>query len=161
MGHPAVCHFFCQLVHLSVAHHISGTIHHLIIIFGTHVKNNTSRCLWAVRGVKGQKKPKMKNSNYIHHASYLRNSIAHNHDYWYTCAGLEKLGFLVLESPCSSNKVHENVVQKSLCHTLYFRNHISYNLYLWYTGMYKGIIFSGFFSFFFKILIFGINVDQF
>ena len=40
--------------------------------------------LWAARGVKGQKLPKMKN-NYIRLAPYLRNSMAYNHDLWYIC----------------------------------------------------------------------------
>ena len=42
---------------------------------------------WVVMGVKGQKiaQPKIKNNNYIRHASYLRNSIAYNHGFWYTC----------------------------------------------------------------------------
>ena len=36
---------FCPSVCLSVAHHIWGTVHHLIIIFGTHVwKEDISRC---------------------------------------------------------------------------------------------------------------------
>ena len=34
-------------------------------------------------GVKGQKWHTMKN-NYIHHMPYLRNSIAYDHDFWYT-----------------------------------------------------------------------------
>ena len=37
----------------------------------------------AVRRVKGQKWPKMKN-NYTPHASYLRNSIAYDHEFWHT-----------------------------------------------------------------------------
>ena len=40
----SICHFFPQSVHLSacpsVVRHISGTIHHLIIIFGTHMLND-------------------------------------------------------------------------------------------------------------------------
>ena len=39
---------------------------------------------WAVKGVKGQKKPKMKNNNSICHAPYLRNSRAYDHVFWYT-----------------------------------------------------------------------------
>ena len=35
-------------------------------------------------GVEGQKMPKMKSSSYISHAPYLRNSIAYDHDFWYT-----------------------------------------------------------------------------
>ena len=34
----SICYFFCLPIRPSVAHHISGTIHHLIIIFGTSVK---------------------------------------------------------------------------------------------------------------------------
>ena len=54
-----------QQLHLYVMHHISGTIHHQIIIFCTHMYNdNISRLFFiffkififrAVRGVKGQK----------------------------------------------------------------------------------------------------------
>ena len=37
----SICHFFGPsvhpFVHLSVVHHISGTVYHLIIIFGTHM----------------------------------------------------------------------------------------------------------------------------
>ena len=37
---------------------------------------------WVVSGVKGQKKPNMKNENYIRHASYLRNSVGYDYDFW-------------------------------------------------------------------------------
>ena len=33
----SICHFFRRSVRQSVAHHISGTVHHLIITFGTHM----------------------------------------------------------------------------------------------------------------------------
>ena len=33
----SICHFFLPSIRPSVAHHISGTVHHLIIIFGTHM----------------------------------------------------------------------------------------------------------------------------
>ena len=33
---------------------------------------------------RGKKWPKMKN-NYIRYVPYLRNSIAYDHDFWYTC----------------------------------------------------------------------------
>ena len=33
----SICHFFCPSVCQSIAHHISGTIHHLIISFGTRI----------------------------------------------------------------------------------------------------------------------------
>ena len=60
----SICHFFHPSIRLSVAHQISGTIYHLIVIFGTYISNDgISRCFfhflkilmyWAVRGVKGQ-----------------------------------------------------------------------------------------------------------
>ena len=38
----SICHFFCLSICLSihVVHHISGTVHHLIIIFGTIIKRH-------------------------------------------------------------------------------------------------------------------------
>ena len=69
----SICHFFHPSVrqtvrpsvHPSVAYYISGTVHHLIIIFSTHVYNDDISRLffnfleilifWAVRQVKGQK----------------------------------------------------------------------------------------------------------
>ena len=36
-------------------------------------------------GWKKKVQPKMKNSNHTHHVPYLRNSIAYDHDFWYTC----------------------------------------------------------------------------
>ena len=27
----------------------------------------------------------MKNNNYIRYTPYLKNNIAYNHDFWYTC----------------------------------------------------------------------------
>ena len=48
----SICHFFHLSVcpSLSVAHHISGTIHHLIIIFGTHFHFLKILIFRAVRG---------------------------------------------------------------------------------------------------------------
>ena len=38
VGAPtSICHFFCPSVHPSMAYHIPRTIHHLTIIFDTHV----------------------------------------------------------------------------------------------------------------------------
>ena len=43
------CHFFCLCVRPSVVHHILGTVHRLIIIFGTHVENDdTSKYLFHI-----------------------------------------------------------------------------------------------------------------
>ena len=36
----------------------------------------------------------MKNKNYIHHVQYLRNSIAYDHDFWYTWVKLWYLQLL-------------------------------------------------------------------
>ena len=36
-GPTSMCHFFWSSIYPSVAHHISGTAHHLIILFGTHM----------------------------------------------------------------------------------------------------------------------------
>ena len=100
VGHPPLyVTFFRPPVRLSVrpsvAHHISGTVYHLIIIFSTHVQtDDISRyffhtfeilIFWVVRGQKCKKQPKMKNENYICHVPYLRNSIAYDHDFWYIC----------------------------------------------------------------------------
>ena len=38
--HLSVIRSFCPSVRPSVVHHISGTVHHVIIIFGTHVSND-------------------------------------------------------------------------------------------------------------------------
>ena len=92
-------------IHLCVcasgAYHISWTIHHLIIMFGTHVGNDDiSRCFFLffylfffrfwffglLLGWKGKKQPKMKNNSYIHLEPYLTKSVAYDHDFWYTCA---------------------------------------------------------------------------
>ena len=64
----SICHFFCLSVYPvcpSITYHISGTVRHLIMIFGTHVSNDDiSRCFFhffkimifgCVRGVKGRK----------------------------------------------------------------------------------------------------------
>ena len=82
----------------SVTRHISGTVKHMIMIFGKHMimifgtlvlNDDISRCFFqffefffggAAREVNG-KLPRMKNSNYIRHTPYLRNSIAYNHDH--------------------------------------------------------------------------------
>ena len=39
---------------------------------------------WAVRRVEGQKIAQNENNNYIRHVPYLRNSIAYDHNFWYT-----------------------------------------------------------------------------
>ena len=94
----SIYHFFLSSVHLfiglTLAHHISGTVHHLIIILFTQVWNDNIfgfvffffliLVFQTVSGVKVQKMPKMKNNNYTCRMPYLRNSIAYDHDFWYT-----------------------------------------------------------------------------
>ena len=78
----------------SVAYHISGTIHHLIIICGTHVLNDdismqffsfflNFRFLGCYGGKRAKISPKWKN-NYICHTSYVRNSTVFDYNFWYT-----------------------------------------------------------------------------
>ena len=87
----------CPTIRLSVAHHISRTVKHLIMIFGTLVLNDDiSRGgrgvliflkFWFFGllggGVKGQKIAQ--NKKYIGHVPYFRTSTAYDHDFWYTC----------------------------------------------------------------------------
>ena len=83
--------FLCPSVCPSGVPDISGTIHHLIIIFGTRVKwwylqvfFSFFWFFWLVGG-KRAKKPKMKNKNCMCHVPYITNSVAYDHDFWYTC----------------------------------------------------------------------------
>ena len=76
---------------LSIAHHISGTIHRLIIVSGIYVLNDDmSRTFvhffeilifWVVRGVKGLKVAQNKKKKIMCHEPYLRNSLAYDHDF--------------------------------------------------------------------------------
>ena len=59
---------------------------------GKKVICKKNKANWHQR-VKGQKWPKMKN-NYIRYVLYLRNSIAYDHDIWYTCVKWWYLVFL-------------------------------------------------------------------
>ena len=88
-GTPLFMSLFLSLCLLvvcqSVTHHISVTVHHVIIIFGTLVKNDdVSRCFFhfcqisifqAVRGVKGKKiaQNEKKKKNYMSHTLYQKH----------------------------------------------------------------------------------------
>ena len=70
--------------HLSVMHHISGTMHHISRNFFHFFKifqdfSDRWRCKRAKNSTK------WKNKNNIRQESYLRSSIAYDHDLWYTC----------------------------------------------------------------------------
>ena len=77
----------CPSIRPSVRHQISGTIHHLIIIFGKMISPGFFSFylkFWFFElleggGVKGQKIAQ--NENYMCHVSYLRNSIASSHNF--------------------------------------------------------------------------------
>ena len=59
----------------------------------------------------------MKNKNYIRHATYLRNSIAYYHDFWYTCIKWYlhsfKILFFRIVSAVKGQKITQN--DKKLC----------------------------------------------
>ena len=53
---------------------------YLVVLFSLF----SNLVFFTVRGVKGQKMPKMKDNNYIRHSPYLRIIISYDHDFWYT-----------------------------------------------------------------------------
>ena len=52
---------------------------------GRRAKNNPKWQKFLSHSVYQGFLPKMKNNNYIPHVPYLRNSIAYNQDFWYSC----------------------------------------------------------------------------
>ena len=51
-----------------------------------------------VRWVKGQKVAQNKEKgNHIHCILYLMNSIAYDHDFWYTCGKISRVFFILLK----------------------------------------------------------------
>ena len=101
----------------------------------------------------------MKNNNYTCHAPYVRNCIAYDHDFWYTCVKwwysrpffhfFEIFVFQAVRGVKGKNgpRWQKNYVW---C-TSYLRNDILYYCYLWYTCVKDDI--SRYFFHFFKILI--------
>ena len=95
-------------------------------------------------GIKGQKKPKMRN-NYICHPPYPRSSIAYHHDFWQTCAEwwyfqvcvyffhfFETFTFWAVRA-VKGQKIAQN--EKQQLHpscTIYLRNSIAYDHDFWY-----------------------------
>ena len=71
---------------MSIALHISGTIHHMILIYGAHVKNNNIYffhffkilIFWVVTGVKEQKTTQNDKKSACR-APYLRNHTSDCH----------------------------------------------------------------------------------
>ena len=91
----SICHFFCSSVSPfilpSMVHHISGTVHHLNLIFGTLAYNaDICRCFFhffkilifqVVSGIKGQKMAQ-NDKNYVSYTSYLKNRTSHDPHFW-------------------------------------------------------------------------------
>ena len=126
----SIYYFFCSSIHQSFVHHISETIHHLIIIFGAHVWNDDISRLffyffeilifWAVREVKGQK-------------------IAQNDK---TLCLLCFISHYPLWKGKKCSKMRKNYV----CHAPYLKKRTSYDFHLWYTCV--GWYLQAFHSFF-------------
>ena len=85
--------------------HISGTIKHNIMIFGTLMLDDdiSRRFLFIIlkfsffgllAGLRGKKLRKLKNNNYIQHAPYLRNSITYDHGLFFIVLKFSFFGLL-------------------------------------------------------------------
>ena len=94
------------------------------------------------RKVKGQKIAQNGNNNCIRHGTYLRNSIAYDHDFWYNCV---KLWYLQLFSyffeififravkggkTAKQPKMKTNIYIRQVP---YLRKNIAYDHDFWYT----------------------------
>ena len=122
----------------------------------------------AVRGVKVQKKPKMKSNNCICHVPDLRKSIAYDHDFWCTCVKwwyLRNFFFIVLKfsfSGCYRGKSAKKRPKWKIAITSITR-HISgtvkHMIMIFGTLVLNDdtLISPGIFLYFFQIFIFGVN----
>ena len=175
MGHPPLYVTFsvllsvCLSVCLSFAYHISGTMHHVIIIFGTDCKMMISpgtcfifvnfliflECLGCEK-VKMAQKEKQK--------CYLSCAISQEqyYDFWYTGVKWSYLNlfFLIFSNHWFSRslvgykgKKWSKMTRSSVCCTQYFRNSTWYDCHMWYTSL-KWCLQFFFVFHFFKILIF-------
>ena len=126
MGHPpGYVTFSAHLsVCSSVAHHIWGTIHHLLIIVVTHVWNDVSRgffhffkilIFWVVSGVIGEKMAQ-NGKKTISATLHISGSIHH----------------VIMILGCLGGKraKYDPKWQKKLALTLYLKNDTSYDLFL-------------------------------
>ena len=100
----------------------------------------------------------MKKKNYIHHAPYLRNSIAYDHDFWCTCVEwwylqvffhfLKIFIFSALRRAKGQEIAQSKMKSNNyIHHTPYFRNSITYHDF-WCTCVkwwYLQVFFWGFF----------------
>ena len=97
----------------------------------------------------------MKNKNYICHAPYLRNSIAYDHEFWYTCVKwwyFEVLFdfFDIFIFPAIRGVKEQKIAQKNNCVHIapYLRNSIAYGHDFWYIRVKLWYIQVFFFNFF-------------
>ena len=101
----SICHFFCPSIRPSIhctpylRNHTSSNHNfwctfvkwwYLQVFFSFFFIEILILKFWLLRGgrgggLKGKKLHKMKNDNYICHATYLRNNIVYHHGFWYTC----------------------------------------------------------------------------
>ena len=109
---------------------------------------------WAVREIKGEKRPKIKN-NYICHASYIKNSIAYDHDFWYTCVKWWYLQVIFHFFKRDKRAKNSPKWQKILSVTLHSSGTIGSSFMV---HMCKMIISPGIFSIFAKFWFFGLLV---
>ena len=132
----------------SVTRHISGTVQHMVMIFGALVQNNNiSRLFFSffkvlvfrfVREKKGNKMPQ--NDKKFCHTSYLRNRTLYDCHLWCTTVNWSYLQvfFSFFQnfhfSDCQWGKRAKMAQNdKKFCYTSSLRNHTSYDFHLWYT----------------------------
>ena len=105
----------------------------------------------------------MKNNYYICHAPYLKNSVAYDHDFWYTCVKwwdlqeffsfFKKILIFRAVRKVKEQKVAQNKNKNDICYTPYLRNSIAHDHDFWFTRV-KWWYLQDFFFQFFKMLIF-------
>ena len=95
----------------------------------------------------------MKNNIYIHHMPYLRDSIAYDHDFWYSYvkwwylqAFFEIFVFWAVRG-AKGQKMAKMKNNKYICHMPYLKNSIAYNHDFWYASV-KWLYLQAFLSFF-------------
>ena len=131
--------------------HTSGTMHHMTVIYGTHVVSHNILwwffhffkilISWVVRGVKGQNMAqndkKFCPSHLVYQEPYMYDChLCYTYVKWYclqvVLSFFQNFDFLA----CYRGKRTKNGPKwqkRSACYTPYLRNHTSYDCHLWYT----------------------------
>ena len=116
----------------------------------------------AVRGVKGQKKPKMKNSNYICHGPYFTGALKHMNmifdtlvlnDYISRCLFCFFDIFIFGQLGVKGQKMPKMKNNNYICHSPYLRNSTAYDHGFWHACVkwwYLKVCFSFFWYFHFS-----------